>query len=363
MRILHVAPIAGELGQGLSYSIPALAHAQSQTVHEVTLLTTGSSALLSNKWAFTLLWKGDLGKRPVPELNELIGQHDIVVIHSTYIPYHAVIAASAHRLGIPYILVPRGGMTNGAARIKSFKKAIGNALFFNRMVRRSRALHCLTENEASVSAYWGKRTFVAPNGIELTKFETTYQVNDPLRFLFIGRLSIFHKGLDLLLEAWATFTRAGHKDSAILDIYGPDENGSRKRLEGLIKLYEVSDTVNVRDPVYGAEKLKVLKSSNVFVHTSRFEGHPMAVLEALSVGLPCLLTPGTNVADSLEIEGAGIRVEESSDEIAEGLNQIICQQDTLISMSKKAREYAVANTWDKVAEKTLAQYEMILGTR
>ncbi|HBO57626.1 MAG TPA: hypothetical protein DD622_04230, partial [Opitutae bacterium] len=101
MRILHVAPIAGELGQGLSYSIPVLAHAQSLTAHEVTLLTTGSSALPSNKWAFTLFWKGDLGKRSVPELKELISQHDIVVIHSTYIPYHAVIAASANRLSIP----------------------------------------------------------------------------------------------------------------------------------------------------------------------------------------------------------------------------------------------------------------------
>ena len=43
---------------------------------------------------------------------------------------------------------------------------------------------------------------------------------------------------------------------------------------------------------------------DLFIHTFRFEGHPIAVLEALSYGIPCLLTPGTNMAG--EVEAAGL---------------------------------------------------------
>ena len=57
-------------------------------------------------------------------------------------------------------------------------------------------------------------------------------------------------------------------------------------------------------PIAGADKKKVLKDADLFLHTSRSEGHPMGVLEALAYGIPCLLTPGTNMASEVAASGA-----------------------------------------------------------
>jgi glycosyltransferase involved in cell wall biosynthesis len=45
---------------------------------------------------------------------------------------------------------------------------------------------------------------------------------------------------------------------------------------------------------------------DLFIHTFRFKGHPIAVLEALSYGIPCLLTPGINIASGVEATPAAI---------------------------------------------------------
>jgi glycosyltransferase involved in cell wall biosynthesis len=55
-----------------------------------------------------------------------------------------------------------------------------------------------------------------------------------------------------------------------------------------------------------------LFASDVFLHTAEFEGLPLAILEALSAGLPCAITPNLlsempflNTANSISIEGDG----------------------------------------------------------
>ena len=48
--------------------------------------------------------------------------------------------------------------------------------------------------------------------------------------------------------------------------------------------------------VFGKVKEKVLLDNDFFILTSRLEGHPMALIEALSYGLPCLVTQGSRLS-------------------------------------------------------------------
>lgn len=361
MRILHVAPIAGDLEQGLSYSIPDLARAQSLYGHDVAILTSAAKPWRSLQAPFPCYWKGSLGRGANPTLDELVQNCDLIVMHSTYIPFHTKVAICARRNGVPYVLVPRGGMTLGASRIKPLKKALGNILFFNYLVRKSLAVHCLTAREAQASVRWGKQIFVAGNGIALPPHASAKEWNRPIKVVFIGRLSIQHKGIDLLLSGWAEFMRGQDGQIAVLELYGPDENGSRLKIEAMIRDKVISNSVRVYEPVFGEDKRRVLESADVFVHTSRFEGHPMSVLEALAYGLPCVLTPGTNLADEVEVSGAGVAVEESAASIAQGLSDLMDRRNHFSELSACAREFAEKNSWAVIAKETLEHYRRLLS--
>ncbi|MFI2783213.1 glycosyltransferase [Streptomyces sp. ALB3] len=96
----------------------------------------------------------------------------------------------------------------------------------------------------------------------------------------IGRLTD-QKGIDMLLDTWALV--APQRPDWRLDVYGAgeDEADLRARCTGL----GLDSSVVWRgrtDDVPGA-----LAASSVFVQSSRGEGFPLALLEAMASGLPC----------------------------------------------------------------------------
>ncbi|WP_405663173.1 glycosyltransferase [Streptomyces sp. NBC_01166] len=96
----------------------------------------------------------------------------------------------------------------------------------------------------------------------------------------IGRLTD-QKGIDMLLDTWALV--APHRPDWRLDVYGAgeDEADLRAQCTGL----GLDSSVGWRgrtDDVPGA-----LAASSVFVQSSRGEGFPLALLEAMASGVPC----------------------------------------------------------------------------
>ena len=61
----------------------------------------------------------------------------------------------------------------------------------------------------------------------------------------------------------------------------------------------------------------------IFVLTSRFEGHPMGLIEALSYGLPSLVTTGTNMAKEIESNNAGWIAETEIESIVIAIKRLI----------------------------------------
>src|SRR5699024_7679048 len=102
------------------------------------------------------------------------------------------------------------------------------------------------------------------------------------RLSYVGRLDVHIKGLDLLLRGLGRVRDQLQDGNVKVVLYGPDEGGSRETLSELIAQLNLRDIVTLGGVVSGRAKHEVLFSSDVFLHTSRSEGHPMAVLEALS---------------------------------------------------------------------------------
>lgn len=101
--------------------------------------------------------------------------------------------------------------------------------------------------------------------------------------LFIGRLEINQKGLDLLLKAYKEVYK---KTSVKLVIAGSGTNGQEKILKKLVENLGLGKGIKFIGKVSGNEKNKVFANAQMVVIPSRVETFSLVALEALSNGVP-----------------------------------------------------------------------------
>lgn len=103
--------------------------------------------------------------------------------------------------------------------------------------------------------------------------------------------------------------------------------------------------------ISGRAKEECLLNSDVFVLTSRFEGHPMGLIEALAYGVPALVTPGSNMEKEIREADAGWTCDELTvEKVVAMLQTMLAELKQLPVKSKNAIKLAEPYDWDKLAE-------------
>ncbi|MCM1030186.1 MAG: glycosyltransferase family 4 protein [Oscillibacter sp.] len=149
----------------------------------------------------------------------------------------------------------------------------------NYVYRHLRTIVTLTKNDTIAFHVKGINSMQIPNMSSFRKLVN--EGENKKQLIAIGRLS-FQKGYDLLLEAVHPVFKV-HPDW-ILNIYGDGE--LKQALSEKIQVLKMGKNVILRgntDDVQG-----VLRESSIFIMSSRFEGLPMVLLEALACGVPII---------------------------------------------------------------------------
>jgi glycosyltransferase involved in cell wall biosynthesis len=167
--------------------------------------------------------------------------------------------------------------------------------------------------------------WVVPNGVPLSSFATPCPERDPVanlaippqrrRIISVGSL-LEGKNYRTSLEAMGQLS---YKHDVHFLVCGA---GNAASLEAVARRIGVQDCVAFLGPRSDIPSL--LASSDLFLSASRYEGMPIAVLEALVSGLPCVLSPIEEHEEvAAAMAGCLIAEENTPSPLAEACHQLL----------------------------------------
>jgi len=359
MKLLYISHLRPNVADGLSWSVPASVNAQNK-YDDVFWLNVGIGEGILDHWKDVPVFNhyNQVYWDYEDYLPDNYMKPDIVIFEGFYDKFIDVIWGwkLKHRR-IPYIIIPRSALTetamNNHARIK---KIIAHKLIYNHHISNASALHLLTEGEAkSTLKHFCKRSVIIPNGISTPSCYKKSFSKDVIKVSYIGRIAANQKGLDLLFDAILKMKEFLISNNFELHIYGP-ENQDYSMLKTMAGKMSIESLVTFHEQVFGKKKEDVLLDTDVFIMTSRFEGLPMGLIEALSYGVPCAVTDGTYLDKEISEYNAGWTTKTSVEGIVYMLKSICTQKASYEEKGANARKLSLNYNWDSIAKKTHEEY-------
>lgn len=299
----------------------------------------------------------DYPNRKISELPYPFSKPDLVIFEGIYAYPFSALAYEVQKLNIPYILIPRSELTQKAQRHKTLKKLVGNIIYFKRFIRRAAAIQYLTKDEYNDSGEkWNNKHITIPNGIEKKAIYNRNFSENRLKGIYIGRIEIYQKGLDILIEVCSKIKDEMRNNNCTINLYGPDRGGAKNKLITMITEAGLEDLITINDGVFGEKKTEVQKDADFFIMTSRFEGHPMVLIEALAYGLPSLVTKGSNMADEISKMNAGWTSDTNVLGIAKSFKQLMKDRNEFENKSRNAIALASKYDWNEIAKTSHQKY-------
>ena len=361
MNILFVSHLHGRPHAGPTYSVPSQVSAQAS--YDNVFWYNVVDKTVNDIWAAHPCYH-DLNEYPNGTIRDLPSpfcRPDLIVVEGFYGIAGNSLSRELMQCGVPFILVPRGELTRQAQRSHRLKKAIANLVKCGRYARKAAAIQYLTKQENKDSGdKWNKNAIVIPNGmITPGQIKTEYS-QEGIKCISIGRLEPYQKGLDLLIEACGEIKESLREAKCSIMLCGPDSVKKLAELKQFVKEKQLEDIITFHDGVFGDEKVNMLLEHDVYLMPSRFEGHPMALIEALSYGLPCVITEGSNMREEVETAKAGWTSDTSIEGIKDAIQRMIQERNDIRAFAQNAKVLAKNYDWDHIAAMSHDEYEKII---
>lgn len=227
-----------------------------------------------------------------------VGEYDVVHVHAVYLWPGVAAARAARAAGVPYVISPRGMLVPQLIRRKSRAvKTLWLRLIERRGFAHASAIHFTSKLEWEDAIRVGiplPSPIVVPNGVDIPPRPDVPR--DARTLVFLGRVN-WKKGLEHVIEALPRL-------HARLIVAGNDEENLTPRLRALAE--SVGADVEFTGPVYGAAKDALLARATLFVLMSESENFGNAVLEALAMETPAVLSTGVGLAEEVVAAGAAV---------------------------------------------------------
>ena len=134
----------------------------------------------------------------------------------------------------------------------------------------------------------------------------------------------------------------------------------RKKNDFDSKQYLLSSSKKLRDksmlsyqgPVFGQDKWRELSKFDILIQPSRSEGMPLTVIEAMSIGIPCIVSKETNMGEIINEAKCGWVINATVDDLFKTFNKIESfHKITLAKMGLNGMRYSKKKlNWNEVSK-------------
>jgi glycosyltransferase involved in cell wall biosynthesis len=175
---------------------------------------------------------------------------------------------------------------------------------------------------------------ILPNPVRWNPEPVNRAARPRVQFVSLGRLSV-RKGSYDLVNAFAALPPHLRARARLVLAGDGDVEGVRRIAAPL------GDSVRVLSWIDATERNRLLDCSDVFVLPSRAEGLPMALLEAMSAGLPVIVTPVGGIPDAVTPGAEGIFVQPGRvDQITAAMTRMLSDETERLAYGRRAHARA-----------------------
>lgn len=298
MRVLHVIGSISRVSGGPSRSVQGL--------------VAGLNAAGVETWLMTLIhgdepWVDGVTRfENGGEFEEVVQrvEPDVAHLHGIWSVALHRCAVACRRLGIKYVIAPRGMLEPWSLKQKRLKKRIARWLYQDRDLKSAAALHATAESEAEQFRKLGFKNpiIVSPNGVNVPKEWGTGSGERGTeegirRVLFVSRMHP-KKGVIELVEAWNALTThnpqlANWICELVYTVGGETEREYEAKVKATVKELGLEDRFIFTGALNDEKKWQAYARADLFVLPTYSENFGIVVAEALWAGVPVITTKGT----------------------------------------------------------------------
>lgn len=273
--------------------------------------------------------------------------YDLIIIHAIWGALPIEASHIAYNLRIPYVIWPHGSLDPFDLRKKKYIKKMVGPIVIRPILNRSAAIVCTADMEAERLEKYGAKTNTKVLPLPITplsgqgdrqSFRRKFSLsNDDFVLLFLSRID-YIKGLNLLVPAIEEIS-AKYLNIKLI-IAGADSNGYEKKVRSWIKKYELEDRIIIAGFLSGQDKHDAFVGSDCFVLPSMKENFGISVVEALSAGLPVLISRNVYIWKEIIKAGGGWACDCSIESVIEAITNILKAPSELKSKREDAKQVA-----------------------
>jgi glycogen(starch) synthase len=357
VRLLFLSPHYGTVG-GVRIIIDALGRAARAAGHDVASVVDADGASAPGAVREVPLYPFPARARELRRLRRFAHRFpvaaarlvaavrgfapDVVSLHCVrrFAPYAAVLRRVT---GVPQVLsLQEGTLAPGTPE---------NTGLFRLLIRSVDVVAACSDEAAryAVDVGGARRVAEVPNGYDPAEFEVGDVYAHPRRYvLAVGRLEN-QKGFDLLVEALARLS-----DTSV-DLLVAGDGAARVELEAMARARGLAGRVHLLGITDRPTTVALVRGAAVVACPSRFEGSPLACIEALAAGRPVVAARVNGISELVREGETGFLVPpDDPTALAAALERVLDLPEEALCLAARGRaEVEAKHRWPTVAHQYL----------